>query len=343
MRFIPACAGSAADRRLRSARAAVHPRVCGERELSGNTDFEVSGSSPRVRGAQLQIRRVSRRRRFIPACAGSAGRAQGSGGLRTVHPRVCGERGVRCAGFVCLAVHPRVCGERNSRGTRRTHRRGSSPRVRGARTICCIFMEQIRFIPACAGSAPERAFGLPGSPVHPRVCGERGGHAAPPASRAGSSPRVRGALLNAPSGCPDLPFIPACAGSAGFLLPVLRARPVHPRVCGERPTGESLRLVRVRFIPACAGSASEHRSDILRPTVHPRVCGERDAQAQLRALKHGSSPRVRGAHSVRQGRYVFRRFIPACAGSAHLRLSTTGRRTVHPRVCGERASCNWSL
>ena len=256
--------------------------MCGERNYRYDEFLDEDGSSPRVRGAPGAPRGPGVYERFIPACAGSAE-------------------------FVALDS----------------------------------FVS--RFIPACAGSAtPEERAEHIGA-VHPRVCGERELFVVYLWNKYGSSPRVRGALLNAPSGCPDLRFIPACAGSAGFLLPVLRARPVHPRVCGERPTGESLRLVRVRFIPACAGSASEHRSDILRPTVHPRVCGERDAQAQLRALKHGSSPRVRGAHSVRQGRYVFRRFIPACAGSAHLRLSTTGRRTVHPRVCGERASCNWSL
>ena len=75
-------------------------------------------------------------------------------------------------------------------------------------------------------------------------------------------------------------------------------------------------------------------------------------------LSIGSSPRVRGTHEHADGAGAVRRFIPACAGNAvhaggdvkNLRFipacagnaSGTHARmklpSVHPRVCGERAT-----
>ena len=112
--------------------------------------------------------------------------------------------------------------------------------------------------------------------------------------------------------------------------------PVHPRVCGERPTdatagrstpGSSprvrgtldeagLRPLATRFIPACAGNARYSRTREQTHPVHPRVCGERQAVTHDRATASGSSPRVRGTRTPT---------------SLH-----DSRSPVHPRVCGER-------
>ena len=69
------------------------------------------GLSPRVRGTlfvQFDDEFITR---FIPACAGNADRLPAPGNRRTVHPRVCGERGVSVEALGRLS--------------------GSSPRVRG--------------------------------------------------------------------------------------------------------------------------------------------------------------------------------------------------------------------
>ena len=110
-RFIPACAGNSSPPRRRSPAAPVHPRVCGELTMRRMATQHLAGSSPRVRGTQSPRRSLTRRVRFIPACAGNSLTNRDGWDWTTVHPRVCGELG--------FAVH----------GTSKRH--GSSPRVRG--------------------------------------------------------------------------------------------------------------------------------------------------------------------------------------------------------------------
>ena len=178
---------------------------------------------------------------------------------------------------------------------------GSSPRVRGTPT-------------------PSRNASRIAS-VHPRVCGERRPAPGRQPGRRGSSPRVRGTHARARRRLLRDRFIPACAGNAlaNWLLDWLadgssprvrgtprwrcgrtRKSPVHPRVCGERAVAAWNGLGAGRFIPACAGNAPAFR--------------------ERRLAINGSSPRVRGT--------------PWRPGS---RVSC---RPVHPRVCGERTSCN---
>ena len=173
-RFIPACAGNAVAGSASAARAAVHPRVCGERWVVVGVLMVGSGSSPRVRGTLPYGGAEAPRDRFIPACAGNAGGPPPSRRRCSVHPRVCGERKrprppprtqqrfiPACAGNArclrCLptrrAVHPRVCGERSASCASREARSGSSPRVRGTRPPRRTLLYRVRFIPACAGNA----------------------------------------------------------------------------------------------------------------------------------------------------------------------------------------------
>ncbi len=219
--------------------------------------------------------------RFIPACAGNAGR-----------------RGIIARG---PPVHPRVCGERRSGGRRRSRSPGSSPRVRGTPQSGNCTPTGWRFIPACAGNAHSGARTAPVLAVHPRVCGERAGLPRPGARDRGSSPRVRGTLstLTVPSN--GNRFIPACAGNAFVLTRFTPFPAVHPRVCGERcrhqnfrpqPVGSSPRVrgtlrdfpqlgCVIRFIPACAGNASASALQTSKAPVHPRVCGERTSSNPL--------------------------------------------------------------
>ena len=74
-RFIPACAGNTAASGRRSARRAVHPRVCGEHHHGPRKPVKLPGSSPRVRGTPTHGQAAKPRARFIPACAGNTLRA----------------------------------------------------------------------------------------------------------------------------------------------------------------------------------------------------------------------------------------------------------------------------
>ncbi len=91
-RFIPACAGNAGFHVSRPGLVAVHPRVCGERGFYRCNQCKEDGSSPRVRGTRRNRGGVEHRLRFIPACAGNADKRPLGALLRSVHPRVCGER-----------------------------------------------------------------------------------------------------------------------------------------------------------------------------------------------------------------------------------------------------------
>ena len=214
--------------------------------------------------------------------------------FRTVHPRVCGEQVIRDRNCPSGAVHPRVCGEQAAPRIICVVIRGSSPRVRGTGKYRCPQLQRTRFIPACAGNRPRSFPTRPGTPVHPRVCGEQAPKKSMRFGSDGSSPRVRGTGRCHKPYPANWRFIPACAGSRRPAAPSAIAVTVHPRVCGEqtassrRPMwkcGSSPRvrgtvnaisdhIATQRFIPACAGNSpnGDRREDT--QAVHPRVCGE---------------------------------------------------------------------
>ena len=302
IRFIPACAGNAAAAVRRATSTPVHPRVCGERPLG------------RLQGRQGQ--------RFIPACAGNAN-AGGSG----PHTR---------------PVHPRVCGERNRQPSATGRGAGSSPRVRGTQPLGWPTATAARFIPACAGNAGWWVGDQTSRAVHPRVCGERPRGHDRACADAGSSPRVRGTRVPASLPVRAERFIPACAGNAPRAASATPCRPVHPRVCGERPIRETPARPSARFIPACAGNARSSPNRCRSNSVHPRVCGERWSAALHIEAAFGSSPRVRGTPACRCPSPRCFRFIPACAGNAEPTALCASISAVHPRVCGERVQVSES-
>jgi len=192
-------------------------------------------------------------------------------------------------------VHPRVCGERGVQRRVDSSAGGSSPRVRGTDHSRARELLEHRFIPACAGNGPSSRASSSGNPVHPRVCGERSKCSSISRRSSGSSPRVRGTDLRDRLRHVVLRFIPACAGNGQRRAVPFQVVPVHLRVCGERfrhvvgrgesdgssprvrGTAESRHPGRepCRFIPACAGNGVNipGRRGII--SVHPRVCGER--------------------------------------------------------------------
>ena len=134
----------------------------------------------------------------------------------------------------------------------------------------------------------------------------------------------------------------------------------HPRVCGEKRSGITDRLIRLgspprvrgegcatrkpcalwRITPACAGRSSRSRS---RPTPrrdHPRVCGEKCSKSSRRCRIIGSPPRVRGEENKKCYTDGQHRITPACAGRSGLQRNKTVKSGDHPRVCGEKQSSN---
>jgi hypothetical protein len=233
---------------------------------------------------------------------------------------------------------------------------GSSPPARGTGLRLRLRRHGRRFIPACAGNGrtPSRskAFG----PVHPRLRGERWTCPAQCGARRGSSPPARGTGVLEQEVVVVLRFIPACAGSGrrGPECPFWRA--VHPRLRGERTLASTLtpsqagssppargtgsqkefEMRALRFIPACAGNGSWTPRARTATPVHPRLRGERQRHPMKTATVNGSSPPARGTGDRVAPRAALTRFIPACAGNGRAAASPARRRSVHPRLRGER-------
>ena|ERR1019366_6697804 len=130
-------------------------------------------------------------------------------------------------------VHPRVCGEHVTPLDVLNSTCGSSPRVRGTH-ICRVHVSCfLRFIPACAGNTSRKMSAMDTIPVHPRVCGEHRSSTSSTAASIGSSPRVRGTLVDKLPGPEGRRFIPACAGNTPIRRASKASFTVHPRVCGE--------------------------------------------------------------------------------------------------------------
>ena len=195
-------------------------------------------------------------------------------------------------------------------------------------------------------------------PVHPRIRGERQRLILAGALLVGSSPHTRGTPRPPRARCWPSRFIPAYAGNANWAPPRTSAPAVHPRIRGERRPGRGLGHVaggssphtrgtppplgagenRRRFIPAYAGNAARPRTITGRLPVHPRIRGERAMLAPDWTLYAGSSPHTRGTRPLRLADDQRRRFIPAYAGNARRPRSPAGRRSVHPRIRGERCT-----
>ncbi len=130
--------------------------------------------------------------------------------------------------------------------------------------------------------------------------------------------------------------------------------PDHPRACGANPdtqptipmnVGSSPRvrgklrlslgnLVRVRIIPARAGQTDGSGNSPANRTDHPRACGANCLRIPSRGRAVGSSPRVRGKHSLSELITLPRRIIPARAGQTRSPVPEHRVPTDHPRACG---------
>ena len=221
VRFIPACAGNGHAWHGRARRqpvhpacagngsyssgivgcSPVHPRVCGERGGRSQLGRRGTGSSPRVRGTDVQRRAMPRLNRFIPACAGNGGSLGARARTATVHPRVCGDGLAPGSALGGSPVHPRVCGERSVSKLWANPYFGSSPRVRGTADAGPTVLQSEHSVP----SPRVRGTGKPRVEVQERqlrrfipACAGNGSTVSRSGTTAtdGSSPRVRGTGRN---------------------------------------------------------------------------------------------------------------------------------------------------
>ncbi len=171
------------------------------------------GPSPRERGAPEPLAGLGAGEGTIPARAGSTVRASESSARSRDHPRASGEHAVSAAAV--------------------TRSMGPSPRERGAPGQSGGGAEQLRTIPARAGSTGDSAGSTTASWDHPRASGEHLeiglGHDA----TTGPSPRERGAQRGHYPQRHRLGTIPARAGSTRIQHHQWCGDQDHPRASGE--------------------------------------------------------------------------------------------------------------
>ena len=293
------------------------------------------GSSPLVRGAPFEPPVHQVNHGIIPARAGSTSWSRGLSARSWDHPRSCGEHSTGSYPSSCMA--------------------GSSPLVRGARLRLALQQGIYRIIPARAGSTEPLTIVMHDGKDHPRSCGE---HPLPsPFTRwlLGSSPLVRGALLESCQVQSEKRIIPARAGSTKIGIIAMPGLQDHPRSCGEHCTyltvtgnrwGSSplvrgalfpidFRDVPEGIIPARAGSTGWTSRAAAENWDHPRSCGEHFFHHSKTPCAGGSSPLVRGAHTLLCVPHDLDGIIPARAGSTFYADIFWRCSQDHPRSCGE--------
>ena len=194
--------------------------------------------------------------------------------------------------------------------------------------------------------------------AHPRACGENSTVKCMATSFWGSSPRMRGKLIQGDKRLTARGLIPAHAGKTEWSLAGATAHPAHPRACGENPPfefllgggagssprmrgkrgGEGVGHRGFRLIPAHAGKTWLLRAARSHFRAHPRACGENMRSRVQLACFPGSSPRMRGKLELSVDLTLHDRLIPAHAGKTSSRSRRFRRRRAHPRACGENLS-----
>ena len=205
--------GALIDKGLAVGRLRIIPAYAGSTHQNLSFQITSTGSSPRMRGAQVQGRVPLQGQGIIPAYAGSTALVV----LRRHE----------------LQDHPRVCGEHTRTRCLGCARRGSSPRMRGAQRARVNPQALPGIIPAYAGSTSQSRGCRACTSDHPRVCGEHGPATSRAPRSAGSSPRMRGAREVHDLLVGQVGIIPAYAGSTWPRRTGAGRHWDHPRVCGE--------------------------------------------------------------------------------------------------------------
>ena len=110
-RIAPPCAGKSRIYTPAAPRQRDHPRMCGEKAYVVRLFSPRLGSPPHVRGKAKLDKKLPRKERITPACAGKS---------QLTYPE-----------HKSREDHPRMCGEKYKTALRRFEKTGSPPHVRG--------------------------------------------------------------------------------------------------------------------------------------------------------------------------------------------------------------------
>ena len=313
--IIPAYAGSTCKSPGRSSSSSDHPRIRGEHVDEDRPASAVYGSSPHTRGARVFSPRGGRRRRIIPAYAGST---PSGTTLRAT-----------------LRDHPRIRGEHQNLERDGANHIGSSPHTRGAHARLPARLALRRIIPAYAGSTCAGGWRRPGRTDHPRIRGEHGGYYLAYHAPDGSSPHTRGARCSSSGRDECVRIIPAYAGSTiGDLVGVAGIKD-HPRIRGEHGSPAPTCWSFFGSSPHTRGARGNGGASGARIGIIPAYAGSTQSQPVCVTGGGGSSPHTRGAPSLSPRASQHRGIIPAYAGSTSQPASWPEPPPDHPRIRGE--------
>ena len=174
-RITPAWAGKSPKRDTAVAVNGDHPRVGGEKHLSGTTDNRPQGSPPHGRGKDHTGDKAACLDRITPAWAGKSSRAPWAIFPARDHPRVGGEK---------FTAYAKIWNEW-----------GSPPRGRGKAPHAVSCASWVWITPAWAGKRVRKPSCWLSVEDHPRVGGEKCVPVSWATGPAGSPPRRRGKAL----------------------------------------------------------------------------------------------------------------------------------------------------
>ena len=209
-------------------------------------------------------------------------------------------------------------------------------------------------IPAHAGLTDESQVTGTASRDHPRACGAHFGLPTAIEEPLGSSPRMRGSLVEVYEKSIRPGIIPAHAGLTVLQEACEGGRGDHPRACGAHntrtagacagtgssPRMRGSRLCReergcwLRIIPAHAGLTSASAIRIACLWDHPRACGAHIPPNSAASFQQGSSPRMRGSLPSARIDFPADGIIPAHAGLTEVIKMKLIHGRDHPRACG---------
>ena len=190
----PAYAGKRHCPRSRPGRIRDHPRVCGEKAVTGEGQETWKGSPPRMRGKA--------------AVAALKGHAAG------ITPAYAGK-----------SIHALLCVPASY---------GSPPRMRGKVSLVSLVLSMLGITPAYAGKSGPAEPAPTAFRDHPRVCGEKFTVNTVDLDLIGSPPRMRGKACAASGRACAAGITPAYAGKRYKVLPDTCGTGDYPRVCGEK-------------------------------------------------------------------------------------------------------------
>ena len=331
----PACAGSTARWRWRTATAPVYPRLRGEHDPAAwRRELDV-GLPPPARGAHPVGRAARRGGGSTPACAGSTCPPVHDAGVGRVYPRLRGDHIPEpLAGQVTL---------------------GLPPPARGSPARQVLAQLAARSTPACAGITTAPGCSSRTAAVYPRLRGDHSGGCSVADGVAGLPPPARGSLwLDLALDDPGR-STPACAGITDVLSPAAMLLLVYPRLRGDHtgqrrpgacrrglpPPARGSRRDAARrdgvggSTPACAGITDTVWTRIPAGPVYPRLRGDHVCGASASSVLRGLPPPARGSLLQALQRGFDLRSTPACAGITAPTRCQARTAAVYPRLRGD--------